>query len=179
MLASSLRHDVARVQQVLAQHTPPAPGTEVHPFFLRNEIAKFDETRQCDELQQQANKLVRRQLVYQVVVYPTGLLAFHLGVPAAIVFPFALLASAGGLGFMRLRWGVARSRFWGQVDAGYKSLRSKLLFAYTEELKRVGTTPVTAIIQMLEDTIDARLKDLARNEKERQRLQAILRQLQQ
>ncbi|KND04447.1 uncharacterized protein SPPG_00176 [Spizellomyces punctatus DAOM BR117] len=165
-VARSLQQDISRIGQVLAQQTPPAPGSEVDPFFLRNEIAKFDETRHCDDLQSSAEKLVRRQIGYQLVVYVSGLLGVHLGVPIAVMVPSALGASAGGFGWMKVRWGMLEGRFWGKVSQGHKTLKDNLMTAYDKEFKRVVAEPLVSVIKLLEDAIEARRKEVHDNKKQ-------------
>ncbi|KAJ3179366.1 hypothetical protein HDU87_002975 [Geranomyces variabilis] len=166
----ALLQDISRIQQILTHKTSPAPdvspaGIKINPFFLRDQLVHFDATPHCSELQRKAEKLVRRQLIYQLGLYSSSLLAVHLGVPFAVMAPTALALSASGLGWMRLRWGSLETRFWGNVSQAHKTLKENILNVYEQEFTRGVAKPLVSVIRLLEDAIELRRSDIARNRK--------------
>ncbi|KAJ3146816.1 hypothetical protein HDU86_008374 [Geranomyces michiganensis] len=166
----ALLQDVSHVQQILAHKTSPAPdvspaGVKIDPFFLRDQMVHFDATPYCAELQASAEKLVRRQLIYQLGLYSSSLLAVHLGVPFAIMAPTAVALSGSGLGWMRLRWGSLETRFWGNVSRAHKTLKENILTVYEKEFTRGVAKPLISVVGLLEEAIETRRGDIARNRK--------------
>ncbi|KAI8592796.1 hypothetical protein BDZ88DRAFT_222862 [Geranomyces variabilis] len=166
----ALLQDVSRIQQILTHKTSPAldvspAGIKIDPFFLRDQLVHFDATPHCTDLQRKAEKLVRRQLIYQLGLYSSSLLAVHLGVPFAVMAPTALTLSASGLGWMRLRWGSLETRFWGNVSQAHKTLKENILNVYEQEFTRGVAKPLVSVIRLLEDAIELRRGDIARNRK--------------
>ncbi|KAI8921981.1 hypothetical protein DFJ77DRAFT_425396 [Powellomyces hirtus] len=162
--------DLIRIQQVLAQKAPHsanvvAPGMQVDPFFLRNQVARFDASPHCDELQKKAEKLVRRHALFQSGLYASSLLAVHLGVPFAVMAPIAVAISAAALGWMRLRWGSLETRFWGNVSHAYKTLKENILGVYEKGFTRGVAEPLVSVIRLLEEAIETRRAEVARNRK--------------
>ncbi|KAJ3287707.1 hypothetical protein HK104_008482 [Borealophlyctis nickersoniae] len=164
-LTRPLQKEAAAALEALdRQHSPSA--REVDPFVLRNEVATFDETRQCDVLQRHAEKLVRNQLGFQLAVYPIGLLLTHLGVPWGISIPSTLFVSALGLAWMKTRWGTYEDELWSKISQAHKKLKDRLTTVYEKELSRVGAEPLAASLKMFEEGLGARELNIAARRKD-------------
>ncbi|KAJ3008487.1 hypothetical protein HKX48_008500, partial [Thoreauomyces humboldtii] len=173
--AKALREDLVRIRDILDEQTlPNAPVSHADPFILRNQVMRFDASRHCDDLQRKAEKLVRRQAGFQILLYGSAVIGTHLGVPFAIMLPSALTISAAGFGWMRLRWGALESRFWGKVSEGHKTLKDNILGIYQKEFTSVVAEPLVSIIRLVEEAIATRRREVAAN---RQAIAAALKQV--
>ncbi|KAI9007395.1 hypothetical protein BC832DRAFT_452464 [Gaertneriomyces semiglobifer] len=141
----------------------PVTG-EADPFILRNPVAQFDTSYSaphCKALQEVAQKLVARQMVYQLGIFFTLAGVTHLGVPfAAVGLPVSILASTTGLVWMNMRWKRAEERFWAGVSAGFGRLRENLVSTYRQEFQRTVAAPLVSVVQTLEQSLQLSQKQL-------------------
>ncbi|KAI8930336.1 hypothetical protein BC831DRAFT_395289 [Entophlyctis helioformis] len=159
-VTAALQTDIARLLQIAESNSPPN-GPAIDPFLLRNEVAAFDETKLCDNVQKQAERIVQRQLVTQLAVYASAVLATHLGVPFAISLPSAILASGLGFSWMNLRWSSAQRRYLGRIGESQKVLKDTLTTAYDNEFARVVAAPLAVSVKMISEAIQQRAQDAA------------------
>ncbi|KAJ3054725.1 hypothetical protein HK097_000971 [Rhizophlyctis rosea] len=157
-ITQSIQKEATTVLDILNKKRA-ASALEVDPYVLRNEVASFDETKQCDALQRKAEKLVRNQLALQLVVYPVGLLFTHLGTPWAVSIPSTLFVSGLGLLWMRVRWGSFEEQFWTKISEAHKKLKNKLLTVYETRFTGVVAEPLASTIKILDDAVEQKIKD--------------------
>ncbi|KAL2916414.1 hypothetical protein HK105_204170 [Polyrhizophydium stewartii] len=159
-ITAMLQDDIARMLAIVRKQIPPA-GSAIDPFLLRNEVASFDESAQCDKVQSLAERLVQRQLAAQVVFYLSALLAVHFGVPALLSGTYALTASVMAFAWMQLRWRSIQNRFINSISASQKTLKSRLSTAYDNEFTRVVAAPLAVSIKMIEEAAQQRAAEVA------------------
>ncbi|KAJ3043983.1 hypothetical protein HDV00_003510 [Rhizophlyctis rosea] len=165
-----LQHEARQVLEILERKKATSEG-EVDPYVLRNEVATFDETKQCDALQRRAEGLVRNQLGLQLVIYSVGLLATHLGTPWAVSIPSTLFVSALGLAWMRLRWGSFEEQFWSKISEAHKKLKDRLLTVYEKQFTTVVAEPLASSIKLYDDAV---VKKIGEAEQRRVEIENLL-----
>ncbi|KAI9201807.1 uncharacterized protein BJ171DRAFT_195899 [Polychytrium aggregatum] len=155
-ITRELQQDIQRILEIVEKQRPPV--NEVDPMKLRNQVAAFDESKQGDELQNVANRLVRTSVGVQLAVLSLGLLFTHLGVPWAISIPSTILASGLGFGWMGLRWTSMTDRFISRIGGAQKTLKEKLAATYEEDFTRVAGKPLRDLIKLFNEASSLRTK---------------------
>ncbi|KAJ3117614.1 hypothetical protein HDU96_006212 [Phlyctochytrium bullatum] len=157
-LSKGFQSDVKRILAIIDKQSPPN-GVLVDPFKLRNLIATFDETNQADKLQESAERLVRRHLAIQLVIVSGGVFSTYLGVPWSISIPSTLFTCGLGVGLMHLNWKLVQDHFISRISEAQKKLQSKLLSTYDEDFRKVVAEPLAAVVKLLEDSLESRIKE--------------------
>ncbi|KAJ1548665.1 hypothetical protein HK096_001468, partial [Nowakowskiella sp. JEL0078] len=129
----------------------------MNAYYLRNEIAKFDESEQCESIQKSAKWLVRWNVYGQLAIVSSAILATHLGTPFAISVPAAVLASGLGVSWMGLRWRWMQDRFINAVSHANKSLKHRVVELYEKEFKRVVSDPLANVNHLISESINPQL----------------------
>ena len=79
-----LQDDIERFLSVIINKQEISIGQDIDPFFLRNEVALFDESQKSVVFQSKTSHIVKEQLFLQSALLFTSLFGTYLGIPLAI-----------------------------------------------------------------------------------------------
>ncbi|KAI8801200.1 hypothetical protein BJ742DRAFT_779551 [Cladochytrium replicatum] len=132
-------------------------GIDFDSQILLEPLSSFDESELADTLQNNAQVLLRNNMLGQ----ESGLLVTQLGTPFAITFPGTVLVSGLAMAWMGSRWSRMKERFVLEAVSSQQGLAAKLKGSFSAHFAQMVSQPLEKILRSADESIAASQREIA------------------